>query len=58
MSGARLEQYRHLLAQNAANNDPLVLIKTDDLRELLDVFEWFAANPKRVKAASRSLVEA
>lgn len=45
MTKPEIDHYRKLLAIHAANNDGLLMVKTDDLRLLLDSYEWYA-NPQ------------
>ncbi len=46
-----LDHYRRLIDIHEKIRDPLVMIKVDDLRALLDCFEWYAdpTNKPRVK---------
>lgn len=44
-----LDQYRRLIRQRDANGDPLVVVKVQDLRALLDCFEWYSDNKPRVR---------
>ena len=49
MTQADVTSYRRLIRQQDANKDPLVMIKVQDLRALLDCFEWYADNKPRVR---------
>lgn len=51
MTQADVTSYRRLIRQQDANKDPLVMIKVQDLRALLDCFEWYAdpTNKPRVR---------
>ncbi len=45
----QLDHYRRLIDIHDGLKDPLVMIKVDDLRALLDCFEWYADNKPRVR---------
>lgn len=53
MNDAYAEHYRNVLAIHDGIKDPLIMVKTDHLRALLDVWEWYTAGERpriRVKA--------
>lgn len=46
MTPDSIDRYRRLIDIHRRNQDPLIVIRIDDLALLLDSFEWFA-NPER-----------
>lgn len=49
MSNDQIDHYRRLIEIHEDLRDPLVMIKVNDLRTLLDCFEWYADNKPRVR---------
>lgn len=49
MTTERVDRYRRLIEMHDAMNDPLVMIRTSDLRALLDCYEWQAEHKPRVR---------
>tara|TARA_R110000868_G_scaffold364156_1_gene626985 strand:- start:319 stop:648 length:330 start_codon:yes stop_codon:yes gene_type:complete len=41
MTPDRIDHYRTLLKLHASNADPLLMVRTSDLRELLDCWQWY-----------------
>lgn len=46
MTPDSIDLYRRLIQTHRRNQDPLIVIKIEDLALLLDSFEWYA-NPER-----------
>jgi len=44
-----LDHYRRLIEIHDDLKDPLVMIKVNDLRALLDCFEWYSDHKPRVR---------
>lgn len=50
MTASRLDEYRRLIDLHTRNSDPLVMIRVDDLRALIEIAE----KPKRVRVKAES----
>ena len=55
MSPERVDHYRSLLNMHARNADPLLMVRGEDLRALLDCYQWFIEEKPRVRRRARLL---
>ena len=51
----RLDHYRSLLDMHASNGDPLLMVRGEDLRALLDCYQWLMDEKPRIRRPARLL---
>lgn len=49
MTVTEIERYRRLIDTHRRNDDPLIVIKVEDLHMLLDAYEWWANPQKKIR---------
>ncbi len=54
MSPDRLDTYREAIIRQQQSPDGLVLVRINDLRALLDCWQWFESDRPRIRRAART----
>lgn len=57
MSVDQLDHYRRLIEIHHDLKDPLVMIKVDDLRALLDCWEWYSEPDNKPRVRRQAIKE-